>query len=117
MSNTTPNTINTDTINNINTNTINTPPVSQPQSGLILTRARLLEEYEEVLLIYQDFYTILHARYERLKRGEELSTQEENDFSHENIERVLGMIADLVKKLDGLGRMIGELERMRGERR
>lgn len=76
-----------------------------------------MEEFEEVLLIYQDFYAILHDRYERLERGEELSTEEKEDFSYENIERVLGMIGDYVKELNHIGRMIGELEWMRRERR
>ena len=113
---TTANTINNNTANNIITNTTTTP-VSHSPPDLILTRSRLLQEYEEVRLIYQDFYAILHDRYERLEKGEELSTEEERDFSYENIERVLGMIEDFVRELDGIRRMIEELERMRRERR
>ena len=116
MSTTTTNAVNNNTTNNIITNTTTTP-VSNPPSDLILTRPRLLQEYEEVMLIYQDFYAILQDRYERLEKGEELSTEEEKDFSYENIERVLGMIEDFVRELDGIGRMIEELERMRRERR
>ena len=78
----------------------------------------MMQEYEEVRLIYRDFHAILLERNERFERGEELSMEEEEEeFSYENIERVLGMIEDFIRELDGIGRMIEALERMRRERR
>ena len=73
-----------------------------------------MQEYAEILSIYRDFYAILLERYIRVLRGEEFTDEEEEELSPENVRRVLGMIREVMERLERVEEMIGRLERWRG---